>query len=198
MHVIGLTGFKQAGKSSTAAFLKARGFVEVAFADPVRQLAEAIDPIVTFKSVFTDGDGWNDKPMRYTELLKTKGYEGAKKHDEVRRLLQRIGTEAGRQVLGADIWVKLAGRKLAECFEQNLSVVVSDVRFPNEAQAIHDFGGMLWRITRTGVAQPTDLHESEAHIPTLPADLDIAAANLTELEDAVTAALDALIVKGMQ
>ena len=38
--------------------------------------------------------------------------------------------------------------------------VFSDVRFPNEADAIKDLGGQIWRVHRTGVA-PVNGHPSE-------------------------------------
>jgi hypothetical protein len=68
----------------------------------------------------------------------------AKKNPEVRRLLQVLGTDFGRKMLGEDVWVKMIMDKLN--YEDR--VVISDVRFPNEAEAIRKLGGSVWRINR--------------------------------------------------
>jgi rhodanese-related sulfurtransferase len=208
MKLIGLAGFKQAGKSSTASFLKAKGFVEMAFADPVRQLAEAIDPVVSYvnKVVPSADNGLQEgavdyvvEALHYNDLLKRVGYEKAKQNPEVRRVLQRIGTEAGRCVLGQDIWVRILATKVAEhqqAFPGDSRIVVSDCRFPNEVETIHALGGVVWRITRKGQEQ-TDLHESEQHIPHLDVDHDLKASNLTELSALVDAAFDELVIRGL-
>lgn len=181
--LIGLAGYAQSGKTSTANILKARfGFTDLALADPVRQLAEAIDPIIIYRAS-------ESRFMRYSELLAAEGYEEAKKYPEFRRTLQRIGTEAGRQVFGEDVWVGLLFNRIAtvQADWRKSNVVVTDVRFPNEAAAIRTWGGRVWRINRRGQTS-TDPHPSEAHIATLDVNRDITASDLAELEREVVAA----------
>lgn len=176
--VIGLCGFKQSGKSSVSGFLQRKyGFVEMSFADGVRAMALGIDPYVKTNSRKTPF-------MRYSEVLAAKGYEGAKTLDDVRRLLQRVGTEGGRAIFGPDVWVNALLEQYRKSGE--VRVVVPDVRFPNEADAIiHALGGTLLRVVREGFEQSEDVHESERHIPDLPAQGTLVASNLTELEEAV-------------
>jgi hypothetical protein len=76
-----------------------------------------------------------------------------------RQALQLMGTEAGRQVFGHDIWVKHVKRKMLSYPEQR-DWVITDVRFPDEAQAIRDWGGVLWRVDRPGLVGG-DVHASE-------------------------------------
>lgn len=163
MTVIGLTGLKQRGKSSVADILvREHGFQQFAFADGVRALAVAIDPHIVTQT---------GRMARYTELLRDKGYEAAKHEPDVRRLLQRIGTEAGRQVFGEGVWVN-ALAALVQQLPDAAKVVISDVRFPNEAEFVALLGGELWRVQRT-LDQAEDLHESERHIAGLPADKEL-------------------------
>jgi hypothetical protein len=71
-----------------------------------------------------------------------------------RKLLQLLGTEAGRQIIHPNIWVNA----LFADFENNKSDwlsatnsnwIITDVRFPNEAKAIKDKGGIVIRVNRT-------------------------------------------------
>ena len=71
-----------------------------------------------------------------------RGWDEAKKTEEVRRLLQIFGTEIGRSLLGENIWVELATRNL----ESSKNYVFTDVRFPNEADKIKNLGGLIWRV----------------------------------------------------
>jgi hypothetical protein len=50
-------------------------------------------------------------------------------------------------------------------------VVISDCRFPNEAQAIKAQGGMIVRILRAGLT--VDSHPSEQLVESIPADFTI-------------------------
>ena len=59
-----------------------------------------------------------------------------------RQAAQMIGTEGFRECFKKDVWINYAMRKAAGHLESGVPVVVSDIRFPNEAQAIKrwDFG----------------------------------------------------------
>ena len=76
-----------------------------------------------------------------------------------REAYQKIGTDLIRNQWMQDFWVKAAMRKVEKHRSAGRSVVLADVRFPNEADAILAQGGAVWRIDRPGL--PTDdLHES--------------------------------------
>jgi hypothetical protein len=179
--LIGFCGYARSGKDSAANYLVNNyGFAKVAFADGVREMAKGIDPYV--HTVDSDGYGLNGRPhfMRYSEVLESAGYEEAKAMPDVRRLLQRCGTEGGRDVFGHQVWVERAMRIASEF----PNVVISDVRFPNEAEAIKKAGGYVIRISRPGYGG-NDPHPSEAQIASLRVDLDITATSLPELYEAV-------------
>lgn len=63
--------------------------------------------------------------------------------------MQTLGTEWGRECIAPDVWTRLtlAGASLRE----GRSVVIDDVRFPNEVVAIRALGGIVVRIERPGL-----------------------------------------------
>jgi hypothetical protein len=81
-----------------------------------------------------------------------------------RRLLQTIGTEWGRETIHPEIWV-MATMKRIEDSEATLAVI-TDVRFDNEAEAIHARGGYVWRVVRpgAGLVGSAGSHSSERGI----------------------------------
>ena len=63
---------------------------------------------------------------------------------EVRRLLQVIGTEAGRDIHGIDVWVDMTFDAIQK-LGPDQPVVLTDIRFANEAQRLRSHGGHLVR-----------------------------------------------------
>lgn len=130
--IIGLSGYARSGKDTVAELLVLNyGFKRVAFADGIRQALLTLNPILH--------DG-----MRLNEVVQMYGWEVAKSKDEVRRLLQVLGTEVGRQQIHEDIWVW----RLFNSIDADERIVIPDVRFPNEARMIESQGGEVWRINR--------------------------------------------------
>jgi hypothetical protein len=85
------------------------------------------------------------------------GWDDLKAHGpEIRELLQRFGTEVGREMFGDDFWVNAA----IDSIKDGSRVVVSDVRYPNEADAVKKLGGEVWRVVRPGYGAAND-HASE-------------------------------------
>jgi hypothetical protein len=146
--IIGLAGFAQSGKDTLAKILiEEYGFTKIAFADTIRVALYTLNPIV------------KDDGLRLQKLVDDEGWEKAKLTPEVRRLLQVFGTEVGRSLLGDQVWVELAMRKLVG----NGNFVFTDVRFISEAEAIRKHHGFIWRINRDGV-EPMNNHSSETEL----------------------------------
>jgi len=97
---------------------------------------------------------------RLSDLVDAVDWTEAKKHEEVRRLLQVIGTNAGREIIGDDVWVDIASEKALDALEEGFGVVLTDVRFTNEVDFVRELGGCIVRITRPGVG-PVNGHISE-------------------------------------
>jgi hypothetical protein len=64
-----------------------------------------------------------------------------------RYLLRTLGTEWGRDLINVHIWTDIAMGKVARA--KGL-VVIDDLRFPEEREAIADAGGEIWRVDRPG------------------------------------------------
>lgn len=130
--IIGLSGYARSGKDTVAELLVLNyGFKRMSFADGIRDTLIALNPILH--------DG-----MRLNETVKMYGWEVAKAKDEVRRLLQVMGTEVGRGLIHEDIWVWRLFNKIKD----GERIVIPDVRFPNEAAMIKSRDGEVWRINR--------------------------------------------------
>ena len=86
-----------------------------------------------------------------------------------RHMMQTLGTEWGRACIHPDFWVMIARAETQRIMDDGGSVVIDDVRFPNEAAMIHDLGGELWRIDRPGVSYDGS-HESEGALEDITPD----------------------------
>jgi hypothetical protein len=82
-----------------------------------------------------------------------------------RQLLQTLGTEWGRDLVNKDLWVNLMVHRWEVVQSLGLpGMVVTDVRFPNEAEKIKLRGGHIYRIHRPCVDEVA-FHSSEQGIP---------------------------------
>ena len=142
--IIGLSGYARSGKDTVAELLVLNyEFKRMAFADGIREALIALNPILH------DGH-------RLNEIVTMYGWEVAKAKDEVRRLLQVMGTEVGRKLIHQDVWVW----RLFNQIDTDERIVIPDVRFPNEARMIEERGGEVWRINRHNHGAVND-HVSE-------------------------------------
>jgi hypothetical protein len=154
--IIGLSGYAKAGKDTAAdTMIQLFGFERASFAAVLRDCMAALNPIVA--PACYDGEA---DVLRYNEVLDYMGYTDAKEeYPEVRELLQRMGTEVGRNILGENVWVDAAMSKLDSRFDY----VFTDVRFPNEYDAVKNAGGVMVRITRPGITA-VNAHPSETSL----------------------------------
>lgn len=158
--LIGLGGHLRSGKDAVADHLVAEhGFVKIGMSDALHEAMLAIDPIVVVGEFVqypegAPGYGWNTPraQMRYSELVEAVGYVEAKKRPEVRRLLQKLGTEVGRNMIGEQVWTNIIARKIDDHRGAGHPVVVTGIRFPNEVQMIRELGGRPVWIDRPSLA----------------------------------------------
>lgn len=195
MQIIGVAGFRRCGKNATTQILAEKfGFKQYAFADPLRSMCAAVNPIISVAGAphAVIDLLWRDLVVTnheflYTELLEKLGYELAKDIPDFRRFLQKMGTEGVRNTFGPRAWVDALARRIDT--DSPEKVTISDVRFHSEADWVHSRGGLLWRIVRPGHGGD-DSHPSEVEIPNLPADREIIATSLDELQRAVIEAFN--------
>lgn len=140
MRNIGLIGKARAGKDTAAAHLvAARAYTRLAFADPLKEAALRVDPLIPMNHLETHA--------RLSDCVATAGWEGAKdKWPEVRRVLQQMGQTV--REIDEDFWLRELLRKAVAAAEWNMPVVVTDVRYRNEAESLRRAGFKLVRITR--------------------------------------------------
>jgi hypothetical protein len=74
----------------------------------------------------------------------------------VRDFLQKLGTDAMRNGLHTNVWVNA----LMADYDKDSNWIITDTRFPNEAMAIKEKGGIIIRVDRPGV-KPINNHPSE-------------------------------------
>lgn len=165
--LVGVTGRAQHGKNTVGNILVERGFIQVAFADELKEMMLELDPIV-YASIYPMHAG---EVERLSDRIEAGGWEGAKRMPEVRRLLQVFGTEVMRNRYGDMVWVDALDRKVYDGDEDDKMFVITDVRFPNEAEWVHRNGGVILKVVRPGFDNGVDAtHASEANVDTLPYD----------------------------
>lgn len=170
MRIIGVSGFAGAGKDTLAyALEEGFQFCKMALADPIKEAcASWFD---WDRQTLWGASHLRNKPdPRYGDLTP-------------RRALQFVGTEIGRN-LYPNVWVDCVMRRAEKALREHgynlledeedgppryyergaVGVVISDVRFRNEIDAIQKAGGWVVRIKRegAGLAGSGALHPSEA------------------------------------
>lgn len=137
--LLGLTGPVRSGKTTAAQFFTDRGYREYRFADP----------IVKALSLVLGIDMQRFEPGIKDDLL--EGFDRTP-----RFMVQTLGANWGRELVGEDIWIKLAEKMLLKLrgevdggsYPPALKLVIPDVRFNNEAQWLRRMGGKLIHIQR--------------------------------------------------
>lgn len=138
-RVVALTGPAGSGKSTAADYLvRQHGYERAKFAGPLKDMCRAI-------GLSEDHIEGHLKEVPCDMLCgKTP-----------RHLMQALGTELGRNLIGEDFWIRLWLHRVAAAKR----VVVDDCRFPNEAAAVRSLGGVIIKLEgRGGIAGG---HESE-------------------------------------
>ena len=156
--LIGIIGKKRSGKDTTGDYLvNNKGFVKYSFANPLKRGAMEIFGF-TDDQVFGDSKDTVDPIWGVTPRL----------------VLQVMGTELFQydiqkhipefEVIGRKIWVK----RFKQWYENNkhLNVVICDVRFQHEADAILELGGNVWKVQRPSIIS-VDEHPSEKEMDSI-------------------------------
>lgn len=141
-RIVGFTGLAGAGKNEAANCLKPLGFRQLSFAEPIRVAMITLDPIIYMDEEM--------KLRRLSEVVGECGWDAAKRaHPEIRCLLQRFGTEVGREQFGETFWIDRVMQVIDAHYKDDFTI--TDVRFPGEALAIRERGGIVIEIHRNGL-----------------------------------------------
>lgn len=186
--IIALSGYGGCGKDTVADILVEEfGFYKYAWADTLRMAASALNPIVE-----VDEYG---AALRYNDVVAAVGYNEAKfAYPEVREILQRLGTEVGRELIGDNVWVNATLSRIERERLPGENIVIADTRFLNEANVLTNgsfhFGrgeNLVVRVERPGVA-PAGAHISETALDDYKFDRTII--NDGSLDDLRTTVID--------
>lgn len=150
--IIGLMGPAGCGKDTAAQILCRHVHAHIyALASPIKK---ALSTMLGVQHSLWDDRMWKETPLDYLGGVSP------------RRLAQTLGTDWGREQIHSDIWLKIAERRLAMMqYRGALPVIITDVRFLNEARWIKKKGGYLLQILRPESPSITESsHESEKFV----------------------------------
>jgi hypothetical protein len=166
-NLIGFCAKKRAGKDTAGQLLIQQGYIRYAFADPLKK---ACEEIFMFNNEQMDGS--------LKETIDPKWGISP------RKIFQIFGTEIFREKLGEffpemkeiqnNFWIYRFELWYKNLLKQNpdAKVVVTDVRFENEANIIKKLGGIIIKIERN-TGMNIDNHASEKNIDLIKEDINI-------------------------
>jgi len=154
--IIGFHGYAGSGKDAAAEGFERLGWEKLGFADPMYEIASILNPVLF----------WFVVPFTLRFAVRRLGWTRAKRIPAVRRYLQVLGTECGREVIGKDVWVNaLVGR-----MRSGGRYIVTNVRHHNEADALRKRGAAMIGISRPGFG-PVNAHSSDNQA--IPVDCEV-------------------------
>lgn len=193
--IIGIHGLKRSGKDSVAKWIAESLYPDKirvdSFAAPLRRFAADTFGVTE--------ENRNDPIQGFHTLNEKAGLTG-------RLLLQLVGTEVCRAI-SPEFWVRsLAYRTGLEYEEEDATgltpplmradwdhLVITDVRFENEAQFIKKVGGVMVFVSRFPRSEGGDSHSSESGLPFRYADYCISNhGSFTQLSEAVVSVCDSI------
>jgi len=140
--IIGFVGFIGSGKDTAADYLvNFHGFRRDSFANTLK---DAVAAVFGWDRVLLEGR--TNEARTWREEVDSWWAERLNMPNLTPRwVLQYWGTDVLRNQFHDDIWIASIENKLRKTKDH---IVISDVRFPNEIQAIHNAGGLVVRVQR--------------------------------------------------
>ncbi len=158
--IIGLGGHAGSGKDTIGnQLVKILNGQRFAFADELKNTAYDINPLIDIKIKHRYYILYKKEPVYLRNIVDQLGWDEAKKHPEVRRFLQRFGTEGCREHFGYNIWTNTLWNNV-EKLDINQPIIITDSRFDNEIQSIKKHHGHLIWLKRNGIG-PVNSHVSD-------------------------------------
>ena len=151
MNIIGITGAAGSGKDTLAELIRNDGWEKLAYADALKHIC------IDYLGLSYDDAYTQEGKARFNEFWGMTN----------REILQKVGTDAMRNGFHKNVWIKIAELKLKDMLSSGKKVIVTDVRFDNEAELIESLGGCVARIIRNnenGLSNKEQAHASERGI----------------------------------
>jgi len=165
-RLIGFTGLAGSGKDTAGQVFVDHAWQKFSFAEPLKAMLRTLLEFRldgskgTYPAQYTDGD----RKEHVTDLLMGK---------TARHAMQTLGTEWGRDLIHPDLWIDTFKRRASRAMRDGTGIVVTDVRFPNEVEAIKSLGGKVFRVVRDPGPVVSGMHSSEALVTMLSVDAEI-------------------------
>lgn len=145
--IVGLIGYGRSGKDTVASMMPYRRF---AFADKVRETVRLLDPYITLP--------YQTRPSRRLSHWLAAGIseDELKTQTNYRDELVKVG-RGFRDLFGSHFWINLILEDM-EYLPPYSKSVITDVRYPNEVEALGEVGGRFFYLDRPGYG-PSNLEE---------------------------------------
>ncbi len=150
MRLIGLHGAIGAGKDTVARMLVQRpdNIGATSFAAPIKDML-----LAAFREFGLTRQLMEDRERKEKPLPTI--------NRSPRELLQTLGTDWGRDLIHQELWILHAEERVRHFRKFCSALVITDVRFENEASWIRAQGGEVWHIVRKLPENVHALHPSE-------------------------------------
>ena len=162
--IIGLLGKKGSGKDTIAKyFIEEYGFVRYAFGDKVKEVVKVLfdftdQQLFTWMKEKKDLD-WNITPRKAFQVVGTD-FAQYFLPENMPELKEVLPNPTGFWVKHFMVWYQRQIRN-----NPNIKLVISDVRFMHEVEAIKKLGGYIWKVERNdSIYGVNDFHISESGI----------------------------------
>jgi hypothetical protein len=143
--LLGLCGLMGSGKSTVASYLVSEyHFIELSFAG---LLKDVVSLLFDWPRDVLEGDTPESREWRNT-VDEWWSQRLSIDHLTPRMMLQRFGTDLVRQKFHPDFWVIALERKIVRLMKTHTNIVISDCRFENEVDLLHQLGGLVVRVER--------------------------------------------------
>ena len=189
--IIGISGKIGSGKDTIGEIIQnlcitngGREFQIKKYAGKLKQIASLLTGIPLYDFELQDfkktllGEEWGT--VRPNPLNAVPVFENVQFNElmSVREFLQKLGTEAMRDGLHTNVWVNalMCDYRRPKMSESNPSHwIITDVRFPNELEAINDVNGLTIRVVRPQIetANFKSQHPSETSLDSAEFDYTI-------------------------
>jgi hypothetical protein len=150
--LVAFAGRAGSGKSVAAGVLMDAGYKRVKFADGLKGM---------LSSLYTTAGLSTDDIHRRLEGDLKETPDPILQWSSPRRAMQLLGNEWGRELIHPEIWVHIWSNAVMTAFSQGYNVVVDDIRYENEANAVRSLHGSVVHIQRENTTVAVSDHPSE-------------------------------------
>lgn len=151
--LVSFSGNRQAGKDAAADLLVSRvRFDKTYMLKPIEQVMLKVNPLIV--------DHKEGTIERFADLHENLGFDATRNFEEADRLM-RLGTEAGRDILGKNIWIDIVFDEVKALRAQDRNVVISGVGYSDELALVRELGGVCVWINRRGAKQKAGVIRAE-------------------------------------